>query len=203
VTSIVSLPSAVTYPALFLLVLAESGGLPVPGESSIMVAALTASRGSLSIVAVLVIGSAAAVIGDNLGYLGGRVFGRRVLLWGSWQRDRRRRWLEEGDRFLDDHGAVAVIGGRWLPVARFTVAWLAGINHMPWRRFVVWNAIGGVSWVTTIGLAAYFIGHAAESAITALGLVGLFGLVVALAGHGIWSRRTSRAPRRAAGGRSG
>jgi membrane protein DedA with SNARE-associated domain len=198
VSSIVSLPSSVTYPALFLLVLAESGGLPVPGESSIMVAAVNASRGSLSIVAVLVIGSVAAIIGDNLGYLGGRLFGRRVLLWGSWQRDRRSRWLDEGDRFLDDHGALAVIGGRWLPVARFTVAWLAGINRMPWRRFVVWNAIGGVSWVCTVGLAAYFIGHAAESAISALGFVGLFGLVIALIGHGIWSRRTSREPRRVA-----
>jgi membrane protein DedA with SNARE-associated domain len=191
VSAIVSLPSAVTYPALFLLVLLESGGLPVPGESSIMVAAVTASQGSLSIVGVLLVGIAAAVIGDNLGYLGGRLFGRRVLLWGRWQRERRRRWLDEGDRFLDDHGALAVIGGRWLPVARFTVAWLAGINEMPWRQFVVWNAIGGVSWVTTIGLAAYFIGHAAESAISALGLVGLFGLILALVTHGIWSRRAS------------
>ena len=193
-----SLPSAVTYPALFLLVMAESGGLPVPGESSIMVASLSASRGSLSIPIVLAVAIAAAIIGDNLGYLGGRLFGKRIWLWGSWGRDRRRRWLEEGDRFLDDHGAVAVVGGRWLPVARFTVAWLAGINRMRWPTFFLWNAVGGVSWVLTVGLAAYYIGHKAQSAITALGLVGLLGLVIGLIGHGIWSRRSSHGARRPA-----
>jgi membrane protein DedA with SNARE-associated domain len=201
VSALFSLPSAVTYPALFFLVLAESGGLPVPGESSIMVASLSASRGSLSIPVVLAVAIAAAIIGDNLGYLGGRLFGRRIWLWGRWGRDRRRRWLDEGDRFLDDHGAVAVVGGRWLPVARFTVAWLAGINRMPWPKFLVWNAVGGVTWVVTVGLAAYYIGHKAESAITALGLVGLLGLVIALAGHGIWTRRLSHPAGRAAGRR--
>ena len=200
-SALFSLPSAVTYPALFLLVMAESGGLPVPGESSIMVASLSASRGSLSIPIVLAVAMAAAIIGDNLGYLGGRLFGRRIWLWGSWGRDRRRRWLDEGDRFLDDHGAVAVVGGRWLPVARFTVAWLAGINRMPWPKFFLWNAVGGISWVLTVGLAAYYIGHKAQSAITALGLVGLLGLVIAMVGHGIWSRRASHGAERAAGRR--
>ena len=200
-SALFSLPSAVTYPALFFLVLAESGGLPVPGESSIMVASLSASRGSLSIPVVLAVAIAAAVIGDNLGYLGGRLFGRRIWLWGSWGRDRRRRWLDEGDRFLDDHGAVAVVGGRWLPVARFTVAWLAGINRMPWPKFLLWNAVGAFTWVVTVGLAAYYIGHKAESAITALGLVGLLGLVIALVGHGIWTRRSSHSAGTAAGRR--
>jgi membrane-associated protein len=83
--------------------------------------------------------------------------------------------------------------GRWLPVARFTVAWLAGINDMPWRRFAVWNAVGGVSWVTTIGLAAYFLGQAAKSAIEALGLVGLVGVVLGIAGHVYWRRRRGEA----------
>jgi membrane protein DedA with SNARE-associated domain len=201
VSALFSLPSAVTYPALFFLVLAESGGLPVPGESSIMVASLSASRGSLSIPVVLAVAIAAAIIGDNLGYLGGRLFGRRIWLWGSWGRDRRRRWLDEGDRFLDDHGAAAVVGGRWLPVARFTVAWLAGINRMPWPKFLVWNAVGAFTWVVAVGLAAYYIGHKAESAITALGLVGLLGLVIALVGHGIWTRRSSNLAGRAAGRR--
>jgi membrane protein DedA with SNARE-associated domain len=189
---LLSAPGAATYPALFLLVMAESGGLPVPGESSIMVASVAAAKGSLSIWLVLVLAATAAIIGDNLGYLGGRTFGARIWLWGSWQRERRKRWLDEGDAFLDDHGALAVIAGRWLPVARFTVAWLAGINHMPWRKFVVWNAIGGVSWVTTVGLAAYTLGSAAQSAIQALGIVGLVALVLGLATHTYWRRRTRR-----------
>jgi membrane protein DedA with SNARE-associated domain len=70
---------------------------------------------------------------------------------------------------------------------------MAGINGMPWRQFVVFNAIGGVSWVLTIGLAAYAIGQAARSAITALGFVGLVGLVIALAGHLLWRRRAAGA----------
>jgi len=186
---LVSAPATATYPVLFLLVMAESGGLPVPGESSIMVASVEAAKGSLQIWLVLVIATLAAIIGDNLGYLAGRKFGLRIWLWGSWQRERRKRWLDEGDAFLDDHGAVAVIGGRWLPVARFTVAWLAGINHMPWHRFFIFNAIGGVTWVTTVGLAAYTLGSAAQNAVQALGLVGLTALVLGLFTHGYWVKR--------------
>jgi len=66
-------------------------------------------------------------------------------------------------------------------------------------KFLVWNAVGGFTWVVTVGLAAYYIGHKAESAITALGLVGLLGLVIALIGHGIWIRRSSHPGGRAAG----
>jgi membrane-associated protein len=186
---LVSAPAAVTYPALFLLVMGESGGLPIPGESSIMVASVAAAEGSLSIQLVLALAATAAIIGDNLGYLGGRMFGARIWLWGSWQQDRRRRWLAEADDFLDDHGPLAVAAGRWLPVARFTVAWLAGINRMPWRTFALWNAIGGVTWVVTVGLAAYTLGSAAENAITALGLIGLVALVIGLAGHAYWLNR--------------
>jgi len=184
-----SAPSAVSYPVLFLLVMGESGGLPIPGESSIMVASVAAAEGSLSIQLVLALAANAAIIGDNLGYLAGRRWGKRIWLWGGWQQERRRRWLDEGDAFLDDHGALAVIGGRWLPVARFTIAWLAGINRMPWPKFALYNAIGGVSWVVTVGLAAYTLGSAAKNAITALGLIGLFGLVIGIAGHGYWMRR--------------
>jgi membrane protein DedA with SNARE-associated domain len=138
--------------------------------------------------AVLAIGSAAAIIGDNLGYYCGRRFGRRIWLAGSWGRGRRLRWLEDAEGFMNRHGPPAVVFGRWLPVARFTVAWLAGINHMRWRSFALFNAIGGVSWVCTVGLAAYFIGSAAQNAITALGFVGLFALVLTIAGHWAWHR---------------
>ncbi|MGN6380901.1 MAG: DedA family protein [Gaiellales bacterium] len=190
--SISSVSGSVGYPLLFGLVLGESAGQPIPGESSIMLAAIASSQGSLSIVAVLLIAMAAAIIGDNLGYLGGRVFGRRVWTAGRVMRERRVRWLDETDEFFAEHGSAAVVAARWLPVARFTIAWLAGINRMRWRRFVVCNAIGGVSWVLTVGLAAYVIGQAAKSAITALGFVGLIGVVIGLIGHMVWRRRTRR-----------
>jgi membrane protein DedA with SNARE-associated domain len=187
--SFTSVSGPVGYGLLFALVFGESAGLPIPGESSIMVASIAASTGSLWIVAVLLIASAAAILGDNLGYLGGRTFGRRVWTAGRIGRRRRQRWLDEVDDFLDDHGSVAVIVARWLPVARFVVPWLAGMNRMPWRRFFVCNAVGGIGWVVTVGMAAYIIGSTAKNAIVALGIVGLVGLVIGLAGHAVWHRR--------------
>jgi membrane protein DedA with SNARE-associated domain len=190
--SLTSVSGSVGYPALFLLVFGESAGLPIPGESSIMVAAIAASTGSLWIVAVLFVAITAAILGDNLGYLCGRTFGRRVWTAGRIGRRRREQWLTDADDFLDDHGATAVIVARWLPVARFVMPWLAGMNRMPWRKFFICNATGGVGWVLTVGMAAYVIGSTAKNAITALGLVGLVGLVIGLAGHAVWHRRQHR-----------
>jgi membrane protein DedA with SNARE-associated domain len=66
------------------------------------------------------------------------------------------------------------------------------MNRMPWRRFFVCNAAGGIGWVLTVGMAAYIIGSTAKNAIVALGLVGLVGVVIALAGHAAWHRRQHR-----------
>jgi membrane-associated protein len=195
--SLTSVSGSVGYPVLFLLVFGESAGLPIPGESSIMVAAIAASTGSLWIVAVLLVAIAAAILGDNLGYLCGRTFGRRIWTAGRIGKRRRERWLEDVDDFLDDHGATAVIVARWLPVARFVVPWLAGMNGMSWRRFFACNAAGGIGWVVTVGMAAYIIGSTAKNAVTALGLVGLIGLTIELARHAAWQRRQHRRRQRA------
>jgi membrane protein DedA with SNARE-associated domain len=187
--SVTSVSGPVGYGLLFALVFGESAGLPIPGESSIMVASIAASTGSLWIAAVLLVAIAAAILGDNLGYLCGRTFGRRIWTAGRIGRRRRQRWLDEVDDFLDDHGSVAVIVARWLPVARFVVPWLAGMNRMPWRRFFACNAAGGIGWVVSVGMAAYVIGSTAKNAIVALGIVGLVGVVIGLAGHAVWHRR--------------
>jgi membrane-associated protein len=190
--SFTSVSGPVGYGLLFVLVFGESAGLPIPGESSIMVASIAASTGSLWIVAVLVVAIAAAILGDNAGYLCGRTFGQRVWTAGRIGRRRRKQWLDDVNDFLDDHGAAAVVVARWLPVARFVVPWLAGMNRMPWRRFVICNAAGGIGWVLTVGMAAYIIGSTAKNAIVALGLVGLVGLLIGLAGHAAWHRRQHR-----------
>ncbi|HKV69351.1 MAG TPA: DedA family protein [Gaiellales bacterium] len=190
--SLTSVSGPVGYGLLFALVFGESAGLPVPGESSIMVASIAASQGSLSIVAVLLVAMAAAILGDNLGYVCGRAFGRRIWTAGKIGRRKRQEWLDDVDDFLDDHGSIAVIVARWLPVARFVVPWLAGMNRMPWRTFFVCNAAGGIGWVLTVGMAAYVIGSTAKNAIVALGLVGLVGVVIGLAGHAAWHRRKHR-----------
>src|SRR5256885_14377526 len=105
--SFTSVSRAVGYGLLFALVFGESGGLPIPGESSIMVASIAASTGSLWIVAVLLIASAAAILGDNLGYLCGRAFGRRGWTAGRIGRRRRQQWPGDVRHLPPDPGPGA------------------------------------------------------------------------------------------------
>jgi membrane protein DedA with SNARE-associated domain len=85
---------------------------------------------------------------------------------------------------------MAVFVGRWILGLRTWASWLAGGSKMPWTSFAFWNAAGGISWATTVGLVAYFVGSAATSAITAFGLFGLLAVVLAVVG-----RVLSRGPR--------
>jgi membrane protein DedA with SNARE-associated domain len=176
------------YPALFLLVMAESSGIPVPGETALVAAAIVASQGKLQIELVIAIAALAAIIGDNAGYLISR---KTALLErpGPFQQ-RRRRVLEIGQPFFERRGPMAVFVGRWILGLRTWASWLAGGSKMPWTSFAFWNAAGGISWATTVGLVAYFVGSAATSAITAFGLFGLLAVVLAVVG-----RVLSRGPR--------
>jgi membrane protein DedA with SNARE-associated domain len=198
--SIYHVPANLGYGILFGLILIESAGAPVPGETSLIAAGVLASKGSLSLPVVFAIAITAAVIGDNLGYLVGRRVGHRVLSRpGRWEHQRRR-FLDEGEHFFARHGGKTVFFGRWLPVMRFTAALLAGVNEMPWRRFFVFNLLGGSGWVCTVGTAAYLLGNSASSLFEAIGLAGLLALVLSVAGHIVW-RRSQRGrvstPRRA------
>ena len=124
----------------------------------------------MSLPIVFAVAITAAVIGDNLGYLVGRRVGHRVLTApGRWE-EQRRQFLDEGEHFFARHGGKTVFFGRWLPVLRFTAALLAGVNEMPWRRFFVFNALGAIGWVCTVGSAAYILGSSASSLFEAIGL---------------------------------
>jgi membrane protein DedA with SNARE-associated domain len=184
-----SISPIVAYGVLFGLIAIESGGIPLPGETALAVAGIASADGRLSILWVIVVAAAAAIAGDNAGFLAGHRYGRRIWLWGRLWRRRRERWLEEANGFLSDWGTSAVIVGRWITVARYTVAWLAGINGMPWRRFFVANAVGGISWAVTIGLAAYWLGSVAKTGFEAFGVISLALLLVAIGGHRLWRRR--------------
>jgi undecaprenyl-diphosphatase len=164
---------AVGYAGLGALVGAESAGLPVPGETSLIAAAVLASQGHLSIPLVIAVAAGAAIVGDNLGYLFGRRGGRWLLTRPGWAEDRRQRLLARGEVFFERHGGKAVFLARWLPWLRATTAWLAGASRMRWPRFLLWNALGGVAWATSIGLAAYFLGKAAATVIGATSIVVL------------------------------
>jgi membrane protein DedA with SNARE-associated domain len=90
--------------------------------------------------------------------------------------------LEIGRPFFERHGAMAVFAGRWIVGLRTWASWLAGASGMPWRSFAVWNAAGGISWATTVGLVAYLLGQTATSAIAAFGLFGLLAVAFAASG---------------------
>src|SRR5438270_4239030 len=109
----------------------ESMGIPSPGETALVAAAVLASQGKLQIWLVIVIGVCSAIIGDNVGYLLGRKFGRELLeAPGPWRR-RRLIVISAGDKFFARHGGKAVLLGRWVALVRVAAAWLAGVNKMP------------------------------------------------------------------------
>jgi membrane protein DedA with SNARE-associated domain len=183
--------------ALFLVVMLESGGLPLPGETALVAAAIFASQGKLNIVEVIAVAAAAAIIGDNLGYWVGRTGGRRVLeRFGPL-----RRWSERvlpwSERFFERHGAKTIFLARFFSVLRVTAAWLAGISRMHWWTFFLWNATGGIVWATLVGLVAYYVGHAAADAIGHYGLLGgvaiVVLLVIVLGAMHFWRKRMLRA----------
>ncbi|HYV16941.1 MAG TPA: DedA family protein [Conexibacter sp.] len=171
----------------------ESMGIPSPGETALVLAALLASQGKLQIELVLAIAAASAILGDNVGYWIGRVGGRRLLTSPRGPMHRRRVMLiAYGDRFFARHGAKAVFFGRWMALVRVTASWMAGMNHMPFRVFFFWNALGGISWALTVGLVAYFAGDGAVHVLERFGLGAAIVFAGTLVGAVIWVQRRER-----------
>jgi undecaprenyl-diphosphatase len=171
--ALINVPANVGYPLLFLLVGAESAGALVPGETALIVAAALAADGRLSLPVVIAVSAGAAIVGDNIGFVIGRRGLRRLLdRPGRWAASRRV-LVERGEVFFVRHGSAAVFFGRWLPGLRVVASWLAGANGMRWSRFLLWNALGGISWATTIGVAAYLLGRSASGALGAIGFAAV------------------------------
>jgi membrane protein DedA with SNARE-associated domain len=170
------------YPILFVLVMAESGGVPLPGETAVIVGGVLASRGKLEIELVIAVAALAAIVGDNIGYQIGRRGGQWLLEKPGPFSRQRLVVLEMGEPFFEQHGPKAVFFGRFILGLRTWASWLAGANHMRWRTFFMWNALGGICWATTVGLIAYYVGRSASNAIATFGLYGLVAVVVALGG---------------------
>lgn len=156
----------------------ESMGIPSPGETALVAAAVLASQGKLHIWLVIVIGVSSAIAGDNIGYLLGRRFGRSVFTASGPFMHHRVRAIRVGDKFFERHGPKAVFVGRWIALVRFATAWLAGINRMPVKLFVFWNALGGITWGVTYGLVGYYGGQAAASVLAEAGIIGFAVLLV-------------------------
>jgi membrane protein DedA with SNARE-associated domain len=174
---------------LFLVIFLESAGVWVPGETALVAAGVLASRGHFSIATVVGLAALGAILGDNVGYWIGRIYGRKLFV-----RFRRlEAVLPRAERFFRRHGGKAVFFARFVAGLRVTGAWMAGISHMHWWRFLVWNALGGIVWATGVGLVAYYLGRATADLVSQYGLIGggaAVGLAVAIfLGIHFWRRR--------------
>jgi membrane protein DedA with SNARE-associated domain len=168
-------------PLLFVVVMLESFGLPLPGETALIAFGVLASQGHHSIVSVIVFAAAGAIIGDNLGYsLIGRLGGRALFVRWRWLNRYADTFLPKAERIMRRHGAKTVFFGRFIAILRFTAAWAAGIGRMPWWRFLFWNALGGIVWATAVGLVSYYSGRAAADAIQQYGLFAAGAVAVVL-----------------------
>jgi membrane protein DedA with SNARE-associated domain len=197
--AIISVSSSLGY-ALPAIIGLESLGVPSPGETALVLAAVLASQGKLQIWLVILIGVVSAIVGDNIGYLLGRRFGREVLEHPGPLHRRRLEVIAAGDRFFAKHGPKAVFLARWIALVRFAAAWLAGINEMPFKQFLFYNALGGITWGITFGLVGYFAGSAAADVITRFGVYAAVVLaVLAVGAYLFYKSRERRSGREATG----
>jgi membrane protein DedA with SNARE-associated domain len=165
------------YWAVFVPVFLETAGLPLPGETSLLFAGVASSTGRIDVFWTIVVGSTAAIMGDNIGYLIGRYGGRRVVMRlahiGGIEKS-----LAWGEAYFERRGGITVFLARWLPGLRIFGAWIAGMVRMPWWKFALWNAAGGICWATSVVLAGYFFGRSLNEIEKVLGVGGVVALVV-------------------------
>jgi membrane protein DedA with SNARE-associated domain len=165
------LPAELGYAALFGVLLAEYTGLPVPGETVLLGAVVLAGTGHLALPVVVLIAIAGAILGSCLGYVIGRRGGRRLLLRPGPFVGKRHRMLHGAERFFSRYGEAAVFLSRWVPCARYLTPLTAGAAEMSWHRFLLFNVIGGITWVASLSAVATYFGAAGAATVSAAGLV--------------------------------
>jgi membrane protein DedA with SNARE-associated domain len=158
------------YVVLPVAVAVESAGVPVPGETALIAAAVLAAQGKMQIAAVIALAAAGAIVGDNVGYLLGRHLGRRALVARGPGRRLRGSALDAGHALFARYGGAAIFVGRFVTFGRVAIAWLAGAEKLRWRRFAGWNAAGSVAWATAVGGVAFALGAAGTRWLAAGGL---------------------------------
>lgn len=183
--------------AILLLVMLEDFGVPLPGETVLIAGAIYAGAGRLNIVAVGVIGFAAAVTGDNIGYAIGR-FGGRALVerWGRYIFLTPER-LDKTEDFFNRHGGKIIAIARFIEVLRQANGIVAGISEMRWLRFLAFNALGAALWVGTWVSAGYFAGEHIETIyryVTTYSLYAAIAAVVLIAAWVAFRLRKHRRP---------
>ena len=181
------------YWIVALIVALESTGVPVPGETMLVSAAIFAGKTHrLDIWLVITAAAIGAIAGDSLGYGLGRTFGHRFLIKHGAKLHLDARRIKLGQYLFKRHGGKVVFFGRFVAVLRAVAALLAGVNYMDWRRFFVFNATGGILWALVFGLGAYSLGEELDrlrrSAAVVLSLAAIAGAVA-----GFWFIRRHEA----------
>lgn len=166
------------YWLVLVAVALESLGVPFPGETALLAAAVYAgTTGRLNIVGVIVAAAVGAILGDNIGYSIGRIGGYPLVRTLTRLLRIEGKSLHYTERFFARHGNKTVFLGRFFSLLRTYVALFAGINRMPWRSFLFWNATGGIVWAIVYGLLGYILGRNLPLLGTVLRVMGIGGIV--------------------------
>jgi membrane protein DedA with SNARE-associated domain len=148
------------YPAVTLFVMIESTGIPFPGETMLLLASFYAAIDHQLLLPIIIACAAlGAIVGDNLGYLVGRTGGRAFVERFCRYIFLRPKHLDRAEKFFAKYGDKTVFFGRFIAILRTWAAFLAGVNQMHWRTFVIYNAAGGILWAIIYGLLGYFAGR--------------------------------------------
>jgi membrane protein DedA with SNARE-associated domain len=171
------------YWVVALIVGLESMGLPLPGETILVLAAIyAATEPSFNVGVVIAVAAFGAIVGDNAGYWLGLRYGYALLLRYGERIGMFEARIKLGQYLFLKHGVKVVFLGRFVALLRMLAAFLAGVNRMPWRAFLVANACGGIIWAAVFGIGGYFFGklllqlhHALAPIVFALALAAFFG----------------------------
>ncbi|MCI0466802.1 MAG: DedA family protein [Beijerinckiaceae bacterium] len=167
------------YWVVFLIVMLESAGVPLPGETVLILASIYAgATGELNIALVIASAAAGAIIGDNIGFWVGRRWGTKFLLrYGKFVHLPEER-LRLGQYLFARHGAKIVFFGRFVAFLRVFAALLAGVNRYRWPPFLFFNAAGGIIWALVFGIGAFLFGESIHLVSGPLGFAALGGIVL-------------------------
>ena len=186
-----SVPAWVVYVAVFGFPFAEAAvllGFVLPGEAAVVFGGVLAGRGGASLVVVLVLAIAGAILGDSVGYVVGRRYGERIQRTRLGRKVGRERW-EKAEDFLRRRGPVAVFVGRFTALLRAMVPGAAGMARMHYRRFLVFNVLGGLVWASACVLGGWALGSVISTYISDVSYVVIGLVVLAVVVHVVKSRR--------------
>jgi len=147
--------------AIFIIIFAESGmmvGFFLPGDTLLLSAGLLAAQGQFSIALTVSLIAVAAILGDNTGYLNGRLMGKRLFR----KKDGiifRQAYVERAETFYAKHGAKTMLVSHFIPIVRSFAPLVAGVGKMPRPQFVFFNAVGDVTWAASVTLLGYWFGR--------------------------------------------